>query len=171
MYSKTLFKHVWFGNLSLYWSSVQELQYASFSYSHKLATLSTGNWIMTPNTPIANQLAESKSISQLKHWRALRKWLSQLYMSTGNALVPTYLAFQERVRFYDLICLPDNCNNYTALVKPVHPFLVMADFSWDCSADRVGGGRDIYCRKWRRSRARCYVSNLRQIWWILDRFW
>lgn len=124
---------------------------------------------MTPNTPNANQLAESKSISQLRHWRALRKWLSQLYMSTGSGLVPTYLAFQDKLNPYDLICLPNNCNNYTALVKPVHPFLVMADCSWDCSADRVEEGRDIYCRKWWRSQARCYVSNLRQIWWILDR--
>lgn len=106
--------------------------YVSFLCCHKLATLSTTNRIMTPKTPIANQLAESKSISQLRLWRALRKWLSQLYMSAGSRLVPTYLAFQDMLRPYDLICLPNNCNNYTALVKPVHPFLVMAEFSWNC---------------------------------------
>lgn len=106
--------------------------YVSFLCCHKLATLGTSNWIMTPKTPIANQLAESKSISQLRLWRALRKWLSQLYMSAGSRLVPTYLAFQDKLSPYDLICLPNNCNNYTALVKPVHPFLVMAEFSWNC---------------------------------------
>lgn len=97
---------------------------------------SASNWIMTPKTPIANQLAESKSISQLRHWRALRKWLSQLYMSTGCRLVPTYLAFQDKQSPFDLICLPNNCNNYTALVKPVHPFLVFHERS-----EEVGEGQ------------------------------
>lgn len=41
--------------------------------------------------------------------------------------MPTNLAFRDNLISYDLICLPNNCNNYTALVKSVHPFLVMTD--------------------------------------------
>lgn len=135
--------------------------HVSLPCSHKLATLGASYWKMTPKTQNANQLTESKPISQLRHWQALRKWLSRRCTSTGSGLVPTFLAFQDELSPRDLICLAGNCNNYTALVKPVSPI------SGRGTADGSGGGRRVGCRKWRWSRARCCGSSLRQIRWIL----
>lgn len=104
------------GNLSFDWLLVQAQRL------HNVATQSTKQRDNDPKNPSCKSKIRVKtyfSSEALK--KGLRKCLSELCTSTGSSLVPTYLAFQHKLRPYSLICLPNNWNNYPASLLPVLP--------------------------------------------------
>lgn len=93
----TLFKHLKYFKICLWTHSWPKHCFISL-LSQSLLPLTQSSWIMIPDTPVANQLAESKPIFQWRHWQALCKcchsfacqqaaeWYPHIWLSLGHVM-------------------------------------------------------------------------------------